>query len=173
MQKSEWKEAHHLLQLLFSIFKARSQTPDEAGQTGQRVRNLAAPRPRLHYRLLALCPAPTDPVPRGLLTLWARAGMCVCIYEFFHSPTLHPIRVSLTPYGRADNDTLIPHPYTRNAKRQAQEWSQRHGYTAAALTSPRGRRGHADAGRQEERSNSMDQAPGILPGLLSPRCCQP
>ena len=32
-------------------------------------------RPRLHYRLLTLCPAPTDPVPRGLLTLWARAGM--------------------------------------------------------------------------------------------------
>jgi hypothetical protein len=31
--------------------------------------------PRLHYRLLTLCPAPTDPVPRGLLTLWARAGM--------------------------------------------------------------------------------------------------
>jgi len=24
--------------------------------------------------------SPTDPVPRGLLTLWARAGMCVCIY---------------------------------------------------------------------------------------------
>ena len=24
-------------------------------------------RPRLHYRLLTLCPAPTDPVPRGLL----------------------------------------------------------------------------------------------------------
>jgi len=37
-------------------------------------------RPRLHPRLLTLCPAPTDPVPRGLLTLWARAGMCVCIY---------------------------------------------------------------------------------------------
>ena len=48
--------------------------------------------PRLHYRLLTLCPAPTDPVPRGLLTLWARAGMCVCIYVFFHSPPLHPIR---------------------------------------------------------------------------------
>ena len=31
--------------------------------------------PRLHYRLLTLCPAPTDPVPRGLLTLWARAGV--------------------------------------------------------------------------------------------------
>ena len=29
-------------------------------------------RPRLHYRLLTLCPAPTDPVPRGLLTLWAQ-----------------------------------------------------------------------------------------------------
>ena len=24
-------------------------------------------RPRLHYRLLTLCPAPTDPVPRGQL----------------------------------------------------------------------------------------------------------
>ena len=57
-------------------------------------------RPRLHYRLLTLCPAPTDPVPRDLLTLWARAGMCVCIYAFFHSPTLHPIRASLTPYRR-------------------------------------------------------------------------
>ena len=68
MQKSEWKEAHHLLQLLFSIFKARSQTPDEAGQTGQRVRNLAAPPSQRHAlaytiaywpcapRLLTLCP---------------------------------------------------------------------------------------------------------------------
>jgi len=30
--------------------------------------------PRLHYRLLTLCPAPTDPVPRGLLTLGSREG---------------------------------------------------------------------------------------------------
>ena len=43
---------------------------------------------RLHYRLLTLCPAPTDPVPRGLLTLWARAGMRVCIYVFFHANAL-------------------------------------------------------------------------------------
>jgi len=27
--------------------------------------------------------SPTDPVPRGLLTLWARAGMCVCMYELY------------------------------------------------------------------------------------------
>ena len=36
-------------------------------------------RPRLHYRVLTLYPATTVPVPRGLLTLWARAGMCVCM----------------------------------------------------------------------------------------------
>ena len=39
--------------------------------------------------------SPTDPVPRGLLTLWARAGMCVCMYVFLHSPTLHPSVSSL------------------------------------------------------------------------------
>ena len=27
--------------------------------------------------------SPADPVPRGLLTLWARAGMCVCMHVFF------------------------------------------------------------------------------------------
>ena len=55
------------------------------------------PRPRLHYRLLTLCPAPTDPVPRGLLTLWARAGMCVCIYVFF-------LPDALSVYERACNE---------------------------------------------------------------------
>ena len=39
------------------------------------VRSPSLARPRLHYCLLTLCPAPTDPAPRGLLTLWARAGM--------------------------------------------------------------------------------------------------
>ena len=29
--------------------------------------------PRLHYRLLTLCPAPTDPVPRG--QLWPTGPM--------------------------------------------------------------------------------------------------
>ena len=35
------------------------------------------------YSLPSPTPSPTDPVPRGLLTLWARAGMCVCIYESY------------------------------------------------------------------------------------------
>ena len=34
--------------------------------------------PRLHYRLLTLCPAPTDPVPRG--QLWPIGSVYVCMY---------------------------------------------------------------------------------------------
>ena len=53
--------------------------------TGFNSAAVATCHPRLHYRLLTLCPAPTDPVPRGLLTLRARAGMCVCILYVYTS----------------------------------------------------------------------------------------
>ena len=44
----------------------------------------AQPRSRSPLRVFWPSPtlSPTDPVPRGLLTLWARAGMCVCIYRY-------------------------------------------------------------------------------------------
>ena len=62
-----------------NILYSMRVSPSVCGTDGMRV-NVC---PRLHYRLLTLCPAPTDPVPRSLLTLWARAGMCVraCVYE--------------------------------------------------------------------------------------------
>jgi hypothetical protein len=34
-------------------------------------------RPRLHYRLLTLCPAPTDPVPA--LAVWPCGRACICV----------------------------------------------------------------------------------------------
>ena len=60
--------------------------------------------PYLHYRLLTLCPAPTDPVPRGLLTLWARAGRvyaykyaCVHAHARPVGQSWHVCRQNLSP----------------------------------------------------------------------------
>ena len=89
--------------------------------------------------------SPTDPVPRGLLTLWARAGMCVCIYAFFHFPTLHPICVSLTPYrrisrtacahGSRTQNAWLKHPLKHQLKHQARHQA-RHQATQQARQVP-------------------------------------
>ena len=73
-------------------------------------------RPRLHYRLLTLCPAPTDPVPRGLLTLCGPELACVYAYMYFSIPQpcalyaylSHPIGVSLEPRARTAQGHIRP-----------------------------------------------------------------
>ena len=63
----------------------------------------ACQSPRLHYRLLTLCPAPTDPVgqswPRTGPALAHRASVCMCQEQSTHqraSSSTHP-RVSSAP----------------------------------------------------------------------------
>jgi len=51
----------HLMPLNLAAHQAAQRLPSQSER----------PPDSLHYRLLTLC-------PRGLLTLWARAGMCVC-----------------------------------------------------------------------------------------------
>ena len=60
----------------------REDTPDDSQHS---------PRPRLHYRLLALCPAPTDPVgqswPRDTGSVGDIVGERVRQQESEHSPS--------------------------------------------------------------------------------------
>ena len=68
---------------LFTNFRSPAMLPQSLLRTAAGLHCLTCSSlPRLHYRLLTLCPAPTDPVgqswPRG--QLWPIVSVYVCMY---------------------------------------------------------------------------------------------